>query len=394
MTPNYEYIQNLIKNTLANKPTGHEITPEEHQNIELALLDYAKDLELLQVGTLLGFADANTVPVQPNGTNAAYLNTMPNSTTITFHNFRDINGKPISVTTDNGHAALNILFWNAGNKKQRNGWSVYTTPIHISAVADLSYIFEQITLKNNVTTNITCGGIAAGTTIQAGTELKQIIMDMIFTYIKPSITISGGGDYEVGTSQNPIIRYKATNSTSARVTKIKLERISGSSTSTLETRDPAMSGTEYTYNDSRIKVDTSYKISVYDDVKGESSNNTKQVNVKFYSRYFWGYAGMGSLPKTSQTVRNLTNKGFVYGNSEQTLIGNKNTASQAYYLVVAVPTRYHVAAQNVFGGDYKVELSGTVNVNIGEGASQDTLEYKVYYIGGTPSFKNLKIVKD
>ena len=112
MTPNYEYIQNLIKNTLANKPAGHEITPEEHQNIELALLEYAKELELLQVGTLLGFANANTVPVQPNGTNAAYLNTMPNSTTVTFHNFRDINGRPVSVTTDNEHAALNILFWN------------------------------------------------------------------------------------------------------------------------------------------------------------------------------------------------------------------------------------------------------------------------------------------
>lgn len=144
MTPNYEYIQNLIKNTLANKPAGHEITPEEHQNIELALLEYAKDLELLQVGTLIGFADANTVPVQPNGTNAAYLNTMPNSTTITFHNFRDINGKQISVTTDNEYAALNILFWNAGNKNQRNGWSIYTTPIHISAVADLSYIVTRL----------------------------------------------------------------------------------------------------------------------------------------------------------------------------------------------------------------------------------------------------------
>ena len=394
MTPNYEYIQNLIKNTLANKPIGHEITPEEHQNIELALLEYAKNLELLQVGTLIGFADANTVPVQPNGTHAAYLNTMPNSTTVTFHNFRDINGRPISVTTDNEHAALNILFWNAGNKNQRNGWTVYTTKIHITAIADLSSIFERITLQDDVTTNVTCGGIAAGTTIPAGTELKDIIMDMIFTYIKPATTMSGGGDYEVGTSQNPTIKYKATNSSSANVTKIKLEKIVGGSTSTLETRDPATSDTEYTYNDTGITVNTTYKMSAYDNVKGESSDNTRTVAVRFFPRYFWGYAGTGSLPQTSQTVRNLTNKGFVYGNNEQTLVGNTNTDSQAYYLVVAVPAGYHVAAQNVFGGDYEVELNGTVNVNIGEGASQDTLEYKVYYIGGTPSFKNLKIVKD
>ncbi len=394
MTPNYEYIQNLIKNTLANKPAGHEITPEEHQNIELALLEYAKDLELLQVGTLIGFADANTVPVQPNGTNAAYLNTMPNSATITFHNFRDINGKQISVTTDNEYAALNILFWNAGNKNQRNGWSIYTTPIHISAVADLSYIFEQITLQDNVTTNVTCGGITAGTTIPAGTELKQIIMDMIFTYIKPAVTMSGSGDYEVGTSQNPTIKYKATNSSSANVTKIKLEKIVDGSTSTLETRDPATSGTEYAYNDTSITVNTIYKMSAYDNVKGESSDNTRTVAVRFFQRYFWGYAGISSLPQTSQTVRNLANKGFIYGNNEQTLIGNANTDSQAYYLVVAVPSGYHVTAQNVFGGDYVVELNGTVQVNIGEGISTDTLEYKVYYIGGTPSFKNLKIVKD
>lgn len=180
MTPNYEYIQNLIKNTLANKPIGHEITPEEHQNIELALLEYAKNLELLQVGTLIGFADANTVPVQPNGTNAAYLNTMTNSTTTVFHNFRDINGKQISVTTDNEHAALNILFWNAGNKNQRNGWTVYTTQIHITAIADLSYILEKITLQEDFITNVNCGGIKSGTLLPSGTELKQIITDMLF----------------------------------------------------------------------------------------------------------------------------------------------------------------------------------------------------------------------
>ena len=217
---------------------------------------------------------------------------------------------------------------------------------------------------------------------------------MIFTYIKPAVTMSGSGDYEVGTSQNPTIKYKATNSSSANVTKIKLEKIVDGSTSTLETRDPATSGTEYAYNDTSITVNTIYKMSAYDNVKGESSDNTRTVAVRFFQRYFWGYAGISSLPQTSQTVRNLANKGFIYGNNEQTLIGNANTDSQAYYLVVAVPSGYHVTAQNVFGGDYVVELNGTVQVNIGEGISTDTLEYKVYYIGGTPSFKNLKIVKD
>ena len=71
MTPNYDAIKKLIQDTLANKPLGHEITPEEHQNLELALLEYAKNLELIQVSTLIGFADANTVPVQPDGANAA-----------------------------------------------------------------------------------------------------------------------------------------------------------------------------------------------------------------------------------------------------------------------------------------------------------------------------------
>ena len=180
MTPNYEYIQKLIKDTLANKPIGHEITPEEHQNIELALLEFAKNLELIQVGTLIGFANANTVPVQPNGTNAAYLNTMTNSTTVVFNNFRDVNGRQISVTTDSEHVAFNVLFWNAGNKNQRNGWSIYTIQIPIITISDLSYILEKITLQEDITTNITCGGIEAGTLLPAGTELKQIITDMVY----------------------------------------------------------------------------------------------------------------------------------------------------------------------------------------------------------------------
>lgn len=394
MTPNYDAIKKLIQDTLANKPLGHEITPEEHQNLELALLEYAKNLELIQVSTLIGFADANTVPVQPDGANAAYLNTMPNSTTVTFNNFRDVNGRPISVTTDNEHAALNILFWNAGNKKTRNGWSVYTTRIHITAIADLSAILDKITILSTFTTNVKCGGIEAGTVIPEGTELKQIIMDMLFTYIKPALTITGGGNYEVGTSQNPIIKYKGTDSSSANVVKIKLEKIAGGSTSQCEERDPATSGTEYTYNDTGIIANTTYRASVYDNVKQSYSNNQGNTSVNFYPRYFWGYAGMGSLPETSPTVRALAYKGFVWGNNIQELVGNTNTDSQAYYLVVAVPTGYHVTAQNTFGGDYVVVLNGTVNVNIGEGLSADTLEYKVYYIGGTPSFKNLKIVKD
>lgn len=388
MTPTYEDIRQRIIETLANRPNGHEITPEEHQAFALDLLEYIKDVELITASTLVGYADANTVPVASDRANATYVNTIPNSTTIVFNNFRDKDGQSLSVTTPNDYAAVNILLWN------KRFWEVHTTQIHISAIADLSLVLNKLKILpgEEFTTNVTCGGIPSGTEIPVDKELKEIIKDMLFMYIAPSVTIGGGGNYEIGTTQAPSITYKGVSSSSANLTKLVLKKEVEGVTTELEERDPATSGTEYSYNDSDVNKETKYTVEAYDNVKGETVAKTAVANIKFYSRYFYGYAAQNSLPTSSQTVRALAHKGFI--TADQMTLISTTTQAEAYYLVLAVPSGYHMYVENEFGAVINPILNGTVDVYIGEGLSTDTLTYKVFHIEGTPRFKNLKLIKD
>lgn len=141
------------------------------------------------------------------------------------------------------------------------------------------------TMEESFTTNMAVGGIASGTTIEANTKISEVLRNMLFAYIKPTPTITvSQSTYEVGGTASPTITYKATNSSSARVTKIVLKK----GDTTLATIDPATSGRNYYYEDSNVTSNTTYSIAVYDDVKGEASNNTKEVIVSFKYKYFYG----------------------------------------------------------------------------------------------------------
>lgn len=141
------------------------------------------------------------------------------------------------------------------------------------------------TMEESFTTNMAIGGITSGTTIEANTKISEVLRNMLFAYIKPTPTITvSQSTYEVGGTASPTITYKATNSSSARVTKIVLKK----GDTTLATKDPATSGKNYSYEDSNVTSNTTYSIAVYDDVKGEASNNTKEVIVSFRYKYFYG----------------------------------------------------------------------------------------------------------
>ena len=142
-----------------------------------------------------------------------------------------------------------------------------------------------------------------------------------------------------------------------------------------------------------------------DDVKGRGSSAThdKSVSVTFYYKYFMGYVaktGTSEKPNisTSAQVRGLTTKSNYITSIPTTIVGDTNTDSTQYFLVVCVPSEYKVACKNVLGGDYDVQVLKDENnnvvdiaVNLGGGSSSSTKNYKVYYIGGTPSYKQLKI---
>ena len=68
---------------LEGRPAGHEILPEEHQELALKVLNYVRSVELNAVSTLIGYADENTVPIAPNNSNCAYIGSMGNGKTKT-----------------------------------------------------------------------------------------------------------------------------------------------------------------------------------------------------------------------------------------------------------------------------------------------------------------------
>ena len=61
----YSEILRLIDSTLEGRNPGHEITPLEHQNMIMAVLEYAHEMEIRGQGILQGLAHESTVPITP-----------------------------------------------------------------------------------------------------------------------------------------------------------------------------------------------------------------------------------------------------------------------------------------------------------------------------------------
>ena len=111
----YSDTRQLIIDTLMGRPAGTEIQPEDHQAFALALNDYIRNVELNSGNAFIGFAQADTVPIQSDNGQCFYISTVPPSTNIVYANFIDSEGNPISVTTPSGKMAFVTLIWNTKN---------------------------------------------------------------------------------------------------------------------------------------------------------------------------------------------------------------------------------------------------------------------------------------
>lgn len=153
------------------------------------------------------------------------------------------------------------------------------------------------TIEESFTTNMTVGGVESGTRIDASTKINELLKNMLFAYIKPDVTIRiSQYVYEEGETANPSVTYKATDSSSAKVTKIVLKK----NNTVIHTLEQVTSGMSYTYPDSNVTSDTTYSIAVYDDVKGDASDNTKEVTVSFKYQYFYG--SQDSAPENARVL--------------------------------------------------------------------------------------------
>ena len=137
----YDDTRKMIINTLMGRPNGTEIQPKNHQDYALNMLDYIRSLELDATSTLIGIADEDTVPIQPNASNVCYLAGVAQDRTVTFQNFRDYQGEPLSITTGEMQSYFVILLWN------KQYWSMQALPTAIVSQAETAYFYYRYTIR-------------------------------------------------------------------------------------------------------------------------------------------------------------------------------------------------------------------------------------------------------
>lgn len=137
----YEDTKQKIIDSLMGRPAGTEIQPENHQDFALSLLEYSRSIELISASTLIGVAQANTVPVQPNTSRVSYLAGVGPANSVTFVNFKDINGQPITVTTDMEQSYIVILLWNM------QYWSAEKILANVLSESENAYFFYNLTIR-------------------------------------------------------------------------------------------------------------------------------------------------------------------------------------------------------------------------------------------------------
>ena len=125
----YKQVKELINQTLQGKERGHEITPMEHQNMILSVLDYIQQTQVTAQSIFQGYANSETYPETPNNGRLCYMalckNDSDSSEEITFTNFDGYDGNPISVTCTAGEIKIVLFLWNRVYFEKMERSSVY-----------------------------------------------------------------------------------------------------------------------------------------------------------------------------------------------------------------------------------------------------------------------------
>lgn len=156
----YSDVQQMVIATLMGRDPGTEIQPEDHQEYALALLDYARSIELAGASALMGVATVTTIPVQPSGSSVFYLANLASGTTYTFSNFYDSSGNAIQITTSTAEVGFATLIWNTASWSSEVTTYTSSEEVYLEGVAT-----KALTIKDN-------NGSAADKKIWTGTDTE------------------------------------------------------------------------------------------------------------------------------------------------------------------------------------------------------------------------------
>lgn len=172
-------------------------------------------------------------------------------------------------------------------------------------------------LTKDITTNISVGGINSGKNYPFGTDLEEIITDMLVAYVNPKATFTFSNTnnlIEIGTSFDLIMSalniIKGTNSVN------KIVFLDGNTE--LNSKTYSTSTSNYSYSVNGVNTDKTFKIRVYD-TNGKYSEGTKTY--KFVHPSYIGIVNTNSVDESIVTSlgKILSNtKDYTYDNITMT----------------------------------------------------------------------------
>ena len=191
----YDDTRMKILETLMQRPNGTEIQPDNHQDFALSLLEYIRSVELISGSTLIGVAYEDTIPVQSDDANEAYIAGVAQQRSSTFENFRDVNGQPITVTTGEMEAKLVILTWN------KQYWTAEEISANIISQADNAFFYYALTIRKTYSSK---SNMEADKTSPIGNDGKSIKRgETVSVHNENNTTENAIYSYELDSSGNP-----------------------------------------------------------------------------------------------------------------------------------------------------------------------------------------------
>lgn len=172
----YDDTYKMIIECLMGRPNGTEIQPEKHQEYALNMLEYIRSLELVANAPLIGIAQPNTQPIQPDNSRAAYIAGVAQNRTTTFLHFHGQDGEPISVTTSDMEAFLVVLLWNG------QYWSCQTMPTNIISQAENATFYYRYNIRKTYSSK---ANMEADKSRPIGTDGTKINIGDLVSVVNP-----------------------------------------------------------------------------------------------------------------------------------------------------------------------------------------------------------------